>query len=62
MNTITINNTSLDSHLSGTIGRFGAGLTAKLSQLAYLYTEYDSSAGNHVRKPWHVNIGMRFQW
>jgi hypothetical protein len=31
-----LHSTNFDSHLSGTVGRFGAGVTAKLSQAVYL--------------------------
>jgi outer membrane autotransporter protein len=61
-NTVTTNITGFDSHLSGTVGRFGGGLTARLSQSAYIYGEYDYATGDHIQAPWSVTAGLRWQW
>jgi outer membrane autotransporter protein len=61
-NTVRTNSTNFDSHLSGTVGRFGAGLTAKVSQSVYLYGEYDYATGDHIQAPWAVDAGLRWQW
>ena len=56
-----LHSTNFDSHLSRTVGRFGAGLTAKLSQAVYLYCEYDYATGDHVQAPWAADAGLRWQ-
>ena len=61
-NTVTTDSTNLDSHLSGTVGRFGGGLTAKLSQSVYIYGEYDYATGDHIEQPWSISAGLRWQW
>ena len=61
-NTVTTNITGFDSHLSGTVGRFGGGFAAKLSQSIYIYGEYDYATGDHIQAPWSVTTGLRWQW
>jgi outer membrane autotransporter protein len=61
-NTVTTNSTSFDSHLSGTTGRFGGGLTARLGKSLYIYGEYDYLTGDHLEQPWQVSAGLRCQW
>jgi outer membrane autotransporter protein len=61
-NTVRTNSTSFESHLSGTTGRFGGGLTARLSQCLYVYGEYDYVTGDHIEQPWSVEAGLRLQW
>jgi outer membrane autotransporter protein len=61
-NTVRTDITNFASHLSGTVGRFGAGLTAKLSQSVYLYCEYDYATGDHIQAPWAANAGLRLQF
>jgi outer membrane autotransporter protein len=61
-NTVTTDITGFNSSLSGTVGRFGAGLTARLSQSAYIYAEYDYATGDHIQAPWSVSAGLRWQW
>jgi outer membrane autotransporter protein len=61
-NTVTTNNTRSDANLSGTVGRFGGGVTAKVSRSTYLYAEYDYATGDHFQQPWFVNVGLRWQW
>jgi outer membrane autotransporter protein len=61
-NTVTTNSTPSDSNLSGTVGRFGGGVTAKVSRSTYLYAEYDYATGDHFQQPWFVNVGLRWQW
>ena len=61
-NTIRTDSTSFDSSLSGTTGRFGGGVTARISQSFYLYGEYDYLTGDHLEQPWAVDVGLRFQW
>jgi outer membrane autotransporter protein len=61
-NTVTTNNTPSDANLSGTVGRFGGGVTAKVSRSTYLYAEYDYATGDHFQQPWFVNVGLRWQW
>jgi outer membrane autotransporter protein len=61
-NTVTTNTTGFDSHLSGTTGRFGGGLTARLSESLYMYGEYDYLTGDHLEQPWQVSAGLRWQW
>jgi outer membrane autotransporter protein len=60
--TVTTNSTSFDSHLSGTTGRFGSGLTTRLGQSVYVYGEYDYLTGDHLEQPWQVSAGLRWQW
>jgi outer membrane autotransporter protein len=61
-NTVRTDTTNFDSHLSGTVGRFGGGLAAKLSQSVYIYGEYDYATGDHIQAPWSVSAGLRWQW
>lgn len=61
-NTVTTNSTPSDANLSGTVGRFGGGVTAKVSRSTYLYAEYDYATGDHFQQPWFVNVGLRWQW
>jgi outer membrane autotransporter protein len=61
-NTVRTDGTNFDSNLSGTVGRFGAGLTLKLSQSVYIYGEYDYATGDHIEQPWSVSAGLRWQW
>jgi len=61
-NTVRTDITNFDSHLSGTVGRFGGGLAAKLSQSVYIYGEYDYATGDHIQAPWSVSAGLRWQW
>jgi outer membrane autotransporter protein len=61
-NTVRTDSTNFDSHLSGTVGRFGCGVTAKLGQSVYLYGEYDYATGDHIQAPWAVNAGLRWQF
>jgi outer membrane autotransporter protein len=61
-NTVRTNSFNFDSHLSGTVGRFGGGLAAKLSQSVYIYGEYDYATGDHIEQPWSVSAGLRWQW
>lgn len=61
-NTVRTNSFNFDSHLSGTVGRFGGGLAAKLSQSVYIYGEYDYATGDHIQQPWSVSAGLRWQW
>jgi len=49
--------TTFDSHLSGTVGRFGGGLTARLTQSLYLCGEYDIPTGDHFHEPWAFSAG-----
>jgi outer membrane autotransporter protein len=60
--TVMTNSTAFDSNLSGTVGRFGGGLTLKVSQSGYLYGEYDYATGDHFQQPWSVSAGLRWQW
>jgi outer membrane autotransporter protein len=59
---VMTNSTTFDSNLSGTVGRFGGGLTVKVSQSGYLYGEYDYATGDHFQQPWSVSAGLRWQW
>ena len=59
---VITNSTTFDSNLSGTVGRFGGGLTVRLSQSGYLYGEYDYATGDHFQQPWSVSAGLRWQW
>jgi outer membrane autotransporter protein len=52
----------VDSNLSGTVGRFGGGLTVKVSQSGYLYGEYEYATGDHFQQPWSVSARLRWQW
>jgi outer membrane autotransporter protein len=61
-NTVTTNSTLSDANLSGTVGRFGGGVTAQVSRSTYLYAEYDYATGDHFQQPWFVNVGLRWQW
>jgi outer membrane autotransporter protein len=61
-NTVRTNSTNFDIHLSGTTGRFGGGLTARISQSFYIYGEYDYLTGDHIEQPWSVDVGLRWQW
>jgi outer membrane autotransporter protein len=61
-NTVRTNSTNFDSHLSGTTGRFGGGLAARVSQSVYVYGEYDYATGDHIQQPWSVDAGLRWQW
>src|SRR5262245_58411519 len=61
-NTIRTDGDGFDNHLSGTIGRFGGGLTVGLSQSLYIYGEYDYATGDHIQQPWSVTAGLRWQW
>ena len=61
-NRVTTDSTTFDSHLSGTVGRFGGGLTARLTQSMYLYGEYDFATGDRFHEPWAFTAGMRWQW
>jgi hypothetical protein len=56
-NTVRTNSTNFDSHLSGTTGRFGGGLAARVSQSVYIYGEYDYATGDHIQQPWSVDAG-----
>jgi outer membrane autotransporter protein len=59
---VMTNSTTFDSNLSGTVGRFGGGLTVKVSQSGYLYGEYDYATGDHFQQPWSISAGLRLQW
>jgi outer membrane autotransporter protein len=61
-NTVRTNSTNFDSSLSGTVGRFGGGVTAKISPSIYLYGEYDYATGDHIQAHWAVSAGLRWQW
>jgi outer membrane autotransporter protein len=61
-NTVRTESTGFDSSLSGTVGRFGGGFAAKLSQSIYIYGEYDYATGNDIQAPWSVTAGLRWQW
>jgi outer membrane autotransporter protein len=61
-NNVRTDNTTFVSSLSGTVGRFGGGITARLSQSVYLYGEYDYATGDHIQEPWSVTGGFRWQW
>jgi outer membrane autotransporter protein len=61
-NDVRTNSTTFDSRLSGTVSRFGSGLTVRLNQLVYLYGEYDYATGDHFQQPWSVTAGLRCQW
>jgi outer membrane autotransporter protein len=61
-NTVRTNSTNFNSSLSGTTGRFGGGLAAKLSQSVYIYGEYDYATGDHIDQSWSVSTGLRWQW
>jgi outer membrane autotransporter protein len=60
--TVTTNSTPFDIHPSGTVGRFGGGIAAKLSRSVYLYGEYDYATGDHFEQPWSASAGLRWQW
>jgi outer membrane autotransporter protein len=60
--TVRTNQTNFDPSISGTVGRFGAGVAARISQSFYLYGEYDYATGDHIQEPWAVNLGLRWQW
>jgi outer membrane autotransporter protein len=61
-NTVTTDITPFNSSLSGTVGRFGGGFAARISQSIYIYGEYDYATGNHIQTPWSVTAGLRWQW
>ena len=61
-NTVRTDSTSFTSSLSGTVGRFGGGCDAKLSQSIYIFGEYDYATGDHIQLPWSVSAGLRWQW
>jgi outer membrane autotransporter protein len=61
-NTVTTNSTSFDTNLSGTVGRFGAGITTRISRSIDLYGEYDYATGDHFEEPWSISAGLRWQW
>jgi outer membrane autotransporter protein len=61
-NTVRTDSTGFNSSLSGTVGRFGGGVAARLSQSIYIYGEYNYATGDHIQEPWSVDAGMRWQW
>ena len=61
-NLVRTDSTDFNPSLSGTSGRFGAGVTARISRSIYLYGEYDYLTGDHLQQPWAVDVGLRFQW
>jgi len=44
---------------SGTLGKYGAGLTAQLAKNTQAYAEVDYRKGNKVESPIMANIGIR---
>jgi outer membrane autotransporter protein len=61
-NDITTNSTIFVTQLPRTVGRIGAGVTANITQAAYLYGEYNYAAGNGFREPVAVDVGLRITW
>jgi outer membrane autotransporter barrel domain len=61
-NTVRTNSTNFEPSISGTVGRFGIGAAARISQSFYLYGEYDYATGDHIQEPWAINVGLRWQW
>jgi len=61
-NEIEINDVSLDSNYSGTVGKYGLGVTADVSQNASIYTEVNYQKGNKVETPVYATAGFRLSF
>lgn len=61
-NDISTNSAHFKTDLSGTTGRFGVGVAARLSRSISLYGEYDYATSNAIEEPWAVNLGFRWEW
>ena len=59
---ITTNSARFRPDLSGTAGRFGVGVAARLGQSTSLYGEYEYATSDQVESPWSVNLGFRWEW
>ncbi len=49
---------SIGHDLSDTYGEFAIGGTCGLTENAYLFAEVQTTTGDHIEQPWHVNFGI----
>ncbi|MDR0805162.1 MAG: autotransporter outer membrane beta-barrel domain-containing protein [Enterobacteriaceae bacterium] len=62
-NDVIINETEhFDNDMSGTVGKYGVGLTAQLTDQWETYTEINYSKGNHIETPYSGQIGIRYSF
>jgi len=61
-NQVETNTTPFNNNLTGTIGRFGAGVATRIASSLDLYAEYDYSTSDKISEPWAVDVGVRWAW
>jgi outer membrane autotransporter protein len=61
-NTVSTDGDPFTPTLSGTTGRFGAGVTGAVCKSLYLYGEYDYAISDAIEEPWALNLGLRWEW
>jgi outer membrane autotransporter protein len=59
---ITTNQTTFFPTLSGVGIQAAGGVTARITDSAYLYGEYDYANSDKLRIPWAVDAGFRWVW
>jgi outer membrane autotransporter protein len=61
-NEVQTNTTPFDNNLTGTIGRFGAGVATRIGSSLNVYAKYGYSTSDKISEPWAVNLGIRWMW
>ncbi|GKX58319.1 autotransporter outer membrane beta-barrel domain-containing protein [Leminorella grimontii] len=62
-NDVVINDTERFSNdMSGTVGKYGVGLTAQLDNQWSTYAEFNYAKGSHVETPYSGHLGIRYSF
>ncbi|MEM8026703.1 autotransporter outer membrane beta-barrel domain-containing protein [Morganella morganii] len=62
-NDVVINDTeSFSNDMSGTVGKYGVGLTAQMNNQWSAYAEFNYAKGSHVETPYSGNLGIRYSF
>ncbi|SFC76457.1 outer membrane autotransporter barrel domain-containing protein, partial [Pragia fontium DSM 5563 = ATCC 49100] len=62
-NDVIINDTERFSNdMSGTVGKYGVGLTAQLDNQWSTYGEINYSNGSHIETPYSGHLGIRYSF
>ncbi len=61
-NDVRVNDTRFENDLFGSRAELGIGVSASLSQNLNLHSEFDYMKGEHIKQPWGVNFGVRYNF
>ncbi|QXI19359.1 autotransporter outer membrane beta-barrel domain-containing protein [Pseudomonas hamedanensis] len=61
-NEVKVNDNVFNNDLSGSRAEFGAGLAVAMSEKWQVRADFDYSRGEHIEKPYGVNLGVWYRW